>query len=84
MTGVIACVFGSTTSAIAQVAKASAPAAQSNLQCEEGLCAIDDKAYGTALRWSDTPDEAYRLADRQGKLVFLIHISGNFRIPGFT
>jgi hypothetical protein len=42
------------------------------------------ESHGTALKWADTPADAYRLAGEQNKLVFLIHVSGNFEIPGFT
>lgn len=41
-------------------------------------------SHGTVLKWADTPADAYRLANEQEKLVFLIHVSGNFEIPGFT
>ena len=34
--------------------------------------------------FSGEPADAYRAAVEQDKLVFLIHISGNFKIPGFT
>lgn len=40
--------------------------------------------YGTAIQWVDQPNEAFTRASNQDKLVFLIHISGNFKIPGFT
>jgi hypothetical protein len=41
-------------------------------------------ALGTALNWADQPEDAYRIASEQHKLVFLIHVSGNFEIPGYT
>ena len=41
-------------------------------------------ALGTALNWADKPEDAYRIAAEQDKLVFLIHVSGNFEIPGYT
>lgn len=41
-------------------------------------------ALGTALNWADKPEDAYRIAAEQHKLVFLIHVSGNFEIPGYT
>lgn len=43
-----------------------------------------DRSLHTALIWSKSPDEASVLARREGKLVFLIHVSGNFEDPGFT
>ena len=42
------------------------------------------ESHGTNLKWADTPADAYRMAEEQDKLVFLIHVSGNFEIPGFT
>jgi hypothetical protein len=43
-----------------------------------------DRSLRTALTWSKSPDEAAALARREGKLLFLIHVSGNFEDPGFT
>ena len=40
--------------------------------------------YETQLSWIDQPDEAFERAKEEDKLVFMIHISGNFKIPGFT
>jgi hypothetical protein len=42
------------------------------------------ESHGTALMWADKPADAYRMASKQDKPVFLIHVSGNFEIPGFT
>jgi hypothetical protein len=57
--------------------------------CIDGTCQLvapptTTESLGTSLRWTDTPADAYRLAKQQHKLVFLIHVSGNFEIPGFT
>lgn len=43
-----------------------------------------DRSLGTALTWAKSPAEASERAAREGKLVFLIHVSGNFEDPGFT
>ena len=48
-----------------------------------GSCAVN-RSLGTALTWAKTPAEAAEQAEREGKLVFLIHVSGNFENPGFT
>ncbi len=50
---------------------------------DESTC-VAMEAHGTALEWADSPAAAYRLAKEKDKLVFLIHVSGNFEIPGFT
>ncbi len=39
---------------------------------------------GTALHWVSNANEAARLAKQQGKLVFLIQVSGNFAREEFT
>jgi hypothetical protein len=43
-----------------------------------------DRTLDTALTWSRSPAEAAEQAAREDKLVFLIHVSGNFENPGFT
>jgi hypothetical protein len=40
--------------------------------------------HGTGLDFACTPAEAAKRAGDQGKLVFLLHISGNFEDSGFT
>jgi len=57
--------------------------------CDSGTCKLvpvktADRKLNTALEWSSTPQAAAKQADREGKLVFLIHVSGNFAQPGFT
>jgi hypothetical protein len=56
--------------------------------CTAGTCTPEglnaDRSLGTALAWSTSIDKAAQQAQDQGKLVFLIHISGNFEDPGFT
>lgn len=57
--------------------------------CESGTCKLvpvktADRKLNTALEWSTTPQLAAEQAAREGKLVFLIHVSGNFSQPGFT
>ncbi len=47
------------------------------------FCAVN-RSLNTALTWAKSPAEAAEEAERDGKLVFLIHVSGNFENPGFT
>jgi hypothetical protein len=47
------------------------------------VCAVD-RSLNTALTWAKSPAEAAEAARKDGKLVFLIHVSGNFENPGFT
>lgn len=57
--------------------------------CESGTCKVvllkvADRKLGTALEWCSSPEAAAAQAEREGKLVFLIHVSGNFAQAGFT
>ncbi len=53
-----------------------APAAEKKAE-PSGSC-------GTSLDFFDTPKEAARQAEKDGKLVFVLHVSGNFEDPRFT
>lgn len=39
---------------------------------------------GTSVDFYDTPSEAARHARKEEKLVFVLHVSGNFEDPRFT
>lgn len=52
-------------------------------ESEPRVCAAD-RSLNTAVTWAKSPAEASEQALREGKLVFLIHVSGNFENPGFT
>jgi hypothetical protein len=41
-------------------------------------------SFGTTLEFVDSPKEAARLAKKQEKLVFVLHVSGHFEDPRFT
>lgn len=47
-----------------------------------GTCG--ERTYGTAVVWEASPQEAARKARAEGKLVFVLHVSGNFEDPRFT
>lgn len=40
--------------------------------------------HGTTVEFLDTPSEAARKALKEEKLVFVLHVSGNFEDPRFT
>jgi hypothetical protein len=40
--------------------------------------------HGTSVHFFDTPSEAARAAKKGQKLVFVLHVSGNFEDPRFT
>jgi len=44
----------------------------------EGTC-----TFGTSIEFADTPSAAAKLAKKEGKLVFVLHVSGNFEDPRF-
>ena len=46
----------------------------------EGVCST----FGTKVEFVSTPSEAARLAKKEQKLVFVLHVSGNFEDPRFT
>ncbi len=41
-------------------------------------------SHGTTIDFYDTPNEAATKAKKDGKLVLLLHVSGNFEDPRFT
>jgi len=41
-------------------------------------------SFGTSVDFFDTPTEAARKAIKEEKLVFVLHVSGNFEDPRFT
>jgi predicted outer membrane protein len=40
--------------------------------------------HGTSVEFLDTPAEAAKQAKKEGKLVFVLHVSGHFEDPRFT
>ncbi len=49
-------------------------------------CTAADKdvCFGTKIHFVDTPKEAAAQAKKDEKLVFILHVSGNFEDPRFT
>jgi hypothetical protein len=45
---------------------------------------VKDRRLGTRLVWATSPESAAVQAQREGKLLFLLHLSGNFELPEFT
>jgi hypothetical protein len=41
-------------------------------------------SHGTRITFVDTPSEAAKIAKKEQKLVFVLHVSGNFEDPRFT
>jgi hypothetical protein len=70
------------------IESADLPAKLDVLSADESeVCQLEldtRQLLGTAVRWAETANEAAMIADDQGKLVYLIQVSGNFEIPEFT
>ena len=49
-----------------------------------GAACSTDRTLGTSMAWATSPQAAFTSAQRNNKLVYLIHVSGNFEQPGFT
>ncbi len=41
-------------------------------------------SFGTTVEFFDTPTDAAKKAVKEEKLVFVLHVSGNFEDPRFT
>ncbi|HZY84029.1 MAG TPA: hypothetical protein VFE78_04320 [Gemmataceae bacterium] len=61
---------------LAGLAQAAAP----DKQKAEGTCG----SFGTTVEFVDTPSAAAAQAKKEQKLVFVLHVSGNFEDPRFT
>ena len=64
------------TAGLASAGKPAPPAAPA----EAATCG----SYGTTVEFLDSPAEAAKQAKKEGKLVFVLHVSGNFEDPRFT
>jgi hypothetical protein len=49
-----------------------------------GTTLADDRTLDTRVTWARSVKEAVEKADSEGKLVFMIHVSGDFEQPEFT
>ena len=50
------------------------------LKKADGSCG----SFGTSVEFVDTPSAAAQRAKKEQKLVFVLHVSGNFEDPRFT
>jgi len=58
----------------------AAGAASASEKVDKPTCS----AHGTVIDFMDTPREAAKQAKKEGKLVFVLHVSGDFEDPRFT
>ena len=68
-------------SALVGLAQASERAGTPAKPAKEGATC---GSHGTTIDFVDTPAQAARQARKEGKLVFVLHVSGNFEDPRFT
>ena len=63
---------------------APAPAAPPRLQAPVPVVRHPTESYGTQVDFLGIPEEAAEQARREKKLLFVLHVSGNFEDPHFT
>jgi hypothetical protein len=63
------------------VGLAPAPGSEPSLPNKTGATC---GSHGTSVDFVDTPAKAARIARKEEKLVFVLHVSGNFEDPRFT
>lgn len=49
-----------------------------------GMAGDKDVCFGTKIHFVESPKEAAAQAKKDEKLVFILHVSGNFEDPRFT
>jgi len=64
--------------------KPSVVQASTAKDCTTGECKETGDFFGTAVTFRPTPKIAGEEAGKQHKLLFVLHVSGNFEDPGFT
>jgi hypothetical protein len=62
----------------------ASPKASGSAPPEAQPSAIARQLHGTSVAFVSTPAEAARQPGRDGKLLFLLHVSGHFEDPDFT
>jgi hypothetical protein len=72
------CSVGVLVSCLALAGAAGSQAKSKPVGDNEATC------HGTAVNFVDTPSEAAKLAKKQEKLVFVLHVSGHFEDPTIT
>jgi hypothetical protein len=58
--------------------------AQEQQDCKKACGKCGQEKFGTSISWKGTPTEAAALAKKEEKLLFILHVSGNFEDPKFT
>ena len=79
----LSCKTGICPTGVKNIRLAKIPLRNESSTSMNETCSVARK-LDTALEWAGSLDEAGMLARKQNKLVYLIHVSGNFEIPEFT
>ncbi|HEX7897508.1 MAG TPA: hypothetical protein VF950_07090 [Planctomycetota bacterium] len=58
--------------------------AASTARADENCGKCGTRNYETSITWEGSPSEAAQKAREKEKLVFILHVSGNFEDPKFT
>lgn len=58
--------------------------ASTSVCAEEEVPSKKPSTCGTLIEWASSPKEAWSEAEQRNKLVFMMHVSGNFAEPEFT
>ena len=56
----------------------------STARADENCGKCGKQNYETSIGWEDSPSAAAQKAREKEKLVFVLHVSGNFEDPKFT
>ena len=80
------CAFASVLAAVAQAEDGKKVVRLQNHfpKLAAGTSQSKDRTLNTAVTWQPTVREAAEKAQNEGKLVYLIHVSGDFEDPEFT
>lgn len=69
---------------IALAAAVVSPAFAQDKDCKKACGKCGQEKFGTSISWKGTPTDAAVLAKKQEKLLFILHVSGNFEDAKFT
>jgi hypothetical protein len=65
-------------------AEPTAPVSAANIELVRPVAAPACESYGTAVEFLSRPADAARQAVQEDKLLFVLHVSGNFEDAKFT
>ncbi len=70
--------------ALAAVIATPVLAQDKDKDCKKQCGKCGQEKFGTSITWKGTPTDAAVLAKKQEKLLFILHVSGNFEDAKFT